>query len=95
MVADRHADAGVGIHHLLGRDHLDLVGVDIQLVLRGDARDLAFEMLEQFEGPIRPAGRLGVFQPAIDALAHSVIKTAIKTMTHEASWPGATAGHVA
>ncbi len=32
VVVDRHADRGVGVDHLLGGDHLDLVGVGVQAV---------------------------------------------------------------
>ncbi len=54
LIADGHADAGVGIHHLLGGDHLDLVGVGVQLVEAGDPSDLLVIGLQQIEVPVRP-----------------------------------------
>ena len=57
VVTQRHAYRGVGIHHLLGGDHLDLVGVGVQAVdLMGDTADLPVIFADQLEGPLRPAG---------------------------------------
>ena len=39
LVEQRHADRGIGIQHLLGADHLDLVGIDVEAEL-ADARSL-------------------------------------------------------
>jgi hypothetical protein len=41
VIAHRHADRGIGVHHLLGGDDLDLVGVGVEAVVGGDAGDLA------------------------------------------------------
>ena len=35
MVANRHAHGAVGVHHLFGADHLNLVGVGVQAELGG------------------------------------------------------------
>ncbi|MCY1407995.1 hypothetical protein D9M71_233090 [compost metagenome] len=56
VIADGHADRGVGIHHLLGADHFDLVRVGVQRVALGDPADLAVIGANQVEGPFRPRG---------------------------------------
>src|SRR5690606_1587494 len=52
LVADRHADRGVGVHHLLGGDDFDLVGIGVQAVTLGQAGDLPVVGLDQLEGPL-------------------------------------------
>ncbi|MNO80347.1 hypothetical protein D3C76_715540 [compost metagenome] len=56
VIAEGHAYGGVGIHHLLGGDHLDLVGIGVQRVAFGDAADLAVVLADQVEGPFRTGG---------------------------------------
>lgn len=56
-VDDRHAHRGIGVHHLLGRDDLELVGVGVQVVAARHAGDLAVVALDQLEGPVRRAGQ--------------------------------------
>ncbi len=56
VVTQRHANRGVGVHHLLGGDHLDLVRVGVQRVALGDAADLAVVLPNQVEGPFRAGG---------------------------------------
>ena len=54
-VHQRHADRGVGIEHLLGRDNLDLVGIDVESELA--QRDVAHRIIglaDQIEAPLRP-----------------------------------------
>jgi len=53
MVVHRHPDRGIGIHHLLGADNFDLVGVGVQAVVRCDPGNLAVIALDQLEGPFR------------------------------------------
>ncbi|MNF05005.1 hypothetical protein D3C80_2046420 [compost metagenome] len=56
VITDGHAHGGVGIHHLLGGDHLDLVGIGVQRIALGDAADLAVVLADQVEGPFRTGG---------------------------------------
>ena len=54
-VHQRHADRGIGVEHLLGRDDLDLVGIDVEPDLA--QRDLAHrvvDLVDQLEAPLRP-----------------------------------------
>ena len=39
VIAQRHAHRRIGVHHLLGGNHLDLVRIGIQRVAFGDAAD--------------------------------------------------------
>jgi len=54
-VVHRHAHAGVGVHHLLGRDDLELIGVGVQLVALGRGTNDLVVLLDQLERPIRGA----------------------------------------
>ncbi len=57
VIAQRHAYRGVGVHHLLCSDDLDLVGIGIQSVdLMGDTADLLVVLADQLEGPLRAGG---------------------------------------
>ena len=56
MVANRHAHGAVGVHHLLGADHLDLVRVGVQAELGGALGNLVIVFLDQLEGPLRARG---------------------------------------
>ena len=56
VIADRHAHRGVGVHHLLGGDHLDLVRIGIQGIALGDPADFPVVLLDQLEGPFRAGG---------------------------------------
>ncbi|MHC2468614.1 hypothetical protein ACVIHD_007626 [Bradyrhizobium embrapense] len=51
LVEQRHADRGIGVEHLLGGDHLDLVGIDVEPEFL--ARDL-------FAGIVNPLQRLEI-----------------------------------
>nr|GEU28494.1 hypothetical protein [Tanacetum cinerariifolium] len=57
VIRDRHADRRVGVHHLLGRDDLELVGVGVESEVFGHAADFAVDLLDQFEGPFRLLGQ--------------------------------------
>ncbi|MNN65075.1 hypothetical protein D3C81_1805520 [compost metagenome] len=59
VVAQWHADGGIGIHHLLGGDHFNLVGVSVQGIALGQAADFPVIGLDQFECPFGP-GRNGL-----------------------------------
>jgi hypothetical protein len=53
-VHQRHADRGVGIEHLLCRDDLDLVGVDIEPELtQRDVTHRIVGLADQIEAPLR------------------------------------------
>ncbi len=56
VIAQRHAHRGIGVHHLLGGNHLDLVRIGIQRVAFGDAADFAVVLPDQVEGPFRAGG---------------------------------------
>jgi hypothetical protein len=53
VIGHRHADRGVGVHHLLGGDDLELVGVGVEAELPGHAADFLVRLLDQVEGPLR------------------------------------------
>ncbi len=52
VITQRHADRRVGVHHLLGGDHLNLVGVSVQRITFGDPADFPVVGLDQFERPL-------------------------------------------
>src|SRR5690606_22357306 len=56
VITQRHAHRGVGVHHLLGGDHLDLVGVGVERIAFGDPPDFAVVGTDQLEGPFRTGG---------------------------------------
>ncbi|MCY1548129.1 hypothetical protein D9M68_842190 [compost metagenome] len=56
VIAQRHADRSVGVHHLLGGDHFDLVGIGIQRIAFGEPANFAVIGADQLESPFR-AGR--------------------------------------
>ena len=52
-VDHRHPDRRVGVEHLLGRDDLDLVGIDVEAeILFGNLRDRVVRASEAVEGPV-------------------------------------------
>ncbi len=54
-IADRESARRVGVQHLLGCDDLDLIGIRVETVVAGNARDLRVVALEQIEVPVGPA----------------------------------------
>jgi hypothetical protein len=56
LIAERHPHRGIGIHHLLGGDDLDLVGVDIQPEVVH--RNLADDLVVTLDHRERPFGRI-------------------------------------
>ena len=57
VIIHRHAYGGIGIHHLLGRNHLQLVGIDIQLeFIHRNLADFTVVLVNQVEGPFGPGG---------------------------------------
>ena len=59
-VVHRHADRGVGVHHLLGGDDLELVRIGVDAEARGRAPDDLVIALDQLEVPVALARqRLG------------------------------------
>jgi len=56
VVVDRHAHRGVGVHHLLGGDDLDLHRVGVELVVRGGPGDLLVVAVDGLDGPFRAGG---------------------------------------
>ena len=56
-VVHRHAHAGVGVHHLLGGDDLQLVRVGVQAEALGRVADDLVVLLDQLEGPVARAGQ--------------------------------------
>ena len=51
-VHQRHAERGIGIEHLLGRDDLDLAGIDVELeVFDRDLLDFAVDAVERGKIP--------------------------------------------
>ncbi|MOA10889.1 hypothetical protein D3C78_1307960 [compost metagenome] len=63
-VAHGHARARVGVHHLLGRDHFQLIGVGVQAEARGRGGNGRVVALYQLERPVA-----GVWQRVCRALA--------------------------
>ena len=53
VIANRHPDTGIGIHHLLCSDDLNLVRVIIQFVKTGDPFDFCLILRQQFKIPVR------------------------------------------
>ena len=59
VVTHRHAHRGVGVHHLLGGNDLDLIGVSIQAIfIVGDVGDSLVIACQQFEIPVGPFGEI-------------------------------------
>ena len=56
LVKQRHADRGVGIEHLLGGNHLDLVGIDLEAEF--GERDLFAGVVDALQGGKIPVGAL-------------------------------------
>ena len=53
-IHDRHADRGVGIEHLLGRDDLDLIAIDVEAHLaETDLGNGVVRFIDQVEIPLR------------------------------------------
>ncbi|MPM70283.1 hypothetical protein SDC9_117238 [bioreactor metagenome] len=59
-IADRHADAGIRVHHLLGRDHFQLVGIGVQPKPLGRGGDDRVIALDQLKRPVRRIGQWAV-----------------------------------
>ena len=56
-VVHRHAHAGIGIHHLLGGDDLELVGIGVQSEAVRRHADHAVVLLDELEGPVAGPGQ--------------------------------------
>ncbi|MNN13826.1 hypothetical protein D3C81_1268710 [compost metagenome] len=56
VITQRHTDRGVGVHHLFGGDHFDLVGVRIECVTCRNTTDFAVVGLDQLERPFGAGG---------------------------------------
>lgn len=56
-VIDRHAHAGIGIHHLLGRDDLELIRIGIQTVALSRGRNRRVILFNQLESPVAGVGQ--------------------------------------
>ncbi|MNF26851.1 hypothetical protein D3C84_74950 [compost metagenome] len=56
VITQGHAHRGVGVHHLLGGDQLDLDGVGVQRIAFGEPADFAVVGANQLEGPLRAGG---------------------------------------
>ena len=56
-VDHRHADAGIGVHHLLGRDDLELDRIRIELERTGSTGNFSVVPLDKVEGPVRGTGQ--------------------------------------
>ena len=56
-VVHRHADRGVGVHHLLGGDDLELVRIGVEREALRDGADLLVVLLDQLEGPVARVGQ--------------------------------------
>ena len=56
-VANGHAYAGVGVHHLLGRNHLELVGIGVEPKALGGGGDGGVVALDELEGPVAWVGQ--------------------------------------
>ena len=52
-VHQRHADRGIGVEHLLGRDDLDLVGIDVEAeIVERDLLDRVIGARQRREVPL-------------------------------------------
>ena len=79
VIAHGHADGAVGVHHLLGGNHLHLIGVGVEAKLGRAFGDLFVVFLDQLKGPLRAGGNgrscLGLFAfrcvRAINQAAHA------------------------
>ncbi len=57
VIAQRHAHRGIGVHHLLGSDDLNLIGIGVQPVyITGNTADFLVVFADQVEGPFRAGG---------------------------------------
>ncbi|VVN40258.1 hypothetical protein PS676_05328 [Pseudomonas fluorescens] len=56
VITQRHADGSVGVHHLFGRDHFDLVGVGVERIASRNTTDFAVVGLDQLERPFGAGG---------------------------------------
>ncbi len=56
VIADGHPDGGVGVHHLIRADDLDLVGVGVQAELFGNGANLAVVSPDELERPVAAVG---------------------------------------
>ena len=61
VVINRHANRCIGIHHLFGGDHFQLVAIGIETVLAGDATDFTVELGNILQCPIRTFGNQAGF----------------------------------
>ncbi len=53
MIAHRHTHGAVGVHHLLGADHFNLVRVGVQPELGRASGNFIIVLLNQVKGPFR------------------------------------------
>ena len=51
-IVNRHPDAGVGVHHLFGRNDFNLMGIGIQTIQLCDPVDFGEVNIQQLEGPV-------------------------------------------
>jgi hypothetical protein len=56
VITQGHTDRGIGVHHLLGGDHFDLVWIRIQRVAGRETTDFAVVGLDQLECPFGAGG---------------------------------------
>ena len=60
VIVHRHADRRIGVHHLLGGDDFQLVGVDVQPIFaHGDVVNGPVVGFDQLESPFRAGGDRG------------------------------------
>ena len=81
VVGDGHADRGVGIHHLFGRDDFQLVRIGVEAELLRHAADFLVDLLDQFERPFRLLGQGVRVAQAHERFARGVAG-AVKGCTH-------------
>ena len=55
-IKHRHTGARIAVHHLLGGDDFDLIGIGIQAEVGGDTAQFGIVLLEKFKGPFGTFG---------------------------------------
>ena len=84
-VSHRHAHAGIGIHHLLGSDDLELVRVGIETKAPGRVADHVVVVVDQLEGPV--AGRSQALdRPALRQRAAQRAFLAVRRIARRHRW---------
>ena len=68
-VVHRQAGEGIGIHHLLGADDLELIGIGVEAVFVRQAPEFLLEAFDDFEAPIR----IRADQLSAGVVAHGVV----------------------